>query len=72
MSLKAVPHDLADRPLYGTPRVPPFIMLCQVSASRCGRVWIANTVQEYQSFMVMREAHHKFCTVPDKKPTLHL
>lgn len=61
MSLKAAPHELADRPVLGTPRVPPFIMLCIASASRCGRYWIANTVSEYDEKTVERDAHHLLC-----------
>lgn len=71
MSLKAAPHDLADRPFLGTPRVPPFLLLCHVAASRCGRYWVANSVEEYHAYLTERDAHHVFCTTPDRKPTLH-
>lgn len=64
MSLKAAPHDLADRPVHGTPRVPPFILLCLVSASTCGRYWLANTVEQYNDRLHERDAHHVFCDKP--------
>lgn len=66
MSLRAAPHDLADRPFVGTPRVPPFVMLCHVSASKCGRYWVANTVEQYNVYLSERDAHHVFCSVADK------
>ena len=72
MSVKAAPHDLAERPFHGTPRVPPFILFCHVSASRCGWYKVANSSEEYQVFLRIRDLHHSGCTTPDAKPTLHI
>ena len=72
MSFKAAPHDLNDRPFLGTPRTPPFILFCLTSASRCGWYKIANTAEEYQVALRLRDLHHPFCTVPDSKPQLYI
>lgn len=72
VSVKAAPHDLAERPFMGTPRVPPFVLFCHVSASRCGWYKVANSAEEYQTLLRLRDVHQTFCTVPDSKPTIHL
>ena len=56
----------------GTPRVPPFVLFCHVSASRCGWYKVANSAEEYQTLLRLRDVHQTFCTVPDSKPTIHL
>jgi hypothetical protein len=61
MSLRAAPHDLADQPVYGTPRTLPFVLLCHATEQFCGRFWIANTWDQYDGMVKAREAHEVFC-----------
>ena len=51
--------------------MPPFIMFCHVSASKCGRYWLANTADEYDQYLKERDAHHVFCAVSEN-PSLIL
>ena len=62
MSSKAAPHDLAERPFYGTPRPLPRILFCCAGERFCGRTWIANTMAEYQDAVQGRQAHEALCT----------
>lgn len=61
MGVKAAPHDLADRPVYGTPRTIPFVLFCHATENFCGRTWVANTWPQYDEYTQAREAHHMFC-----------
>lgn len=62
--MKAAPHDLAERPVLGTPRTLPYILLCHASEQFCGRHWIANTPEQYEAHARIREAHELICTGP--------
>lgn len=47
--------------VYGTPRNLPTVLLCQADVNFCGRVWIANTWEEYDEKVKERYAHETFC-----------
>lgn len=61
MSSKAAPHDIAERPVYGTPRTTPYVMLCHATLNFCGRHWIANTWEQYVKYAEERKIHEKLC-----------
>lgn len=61
MGSKAAPHNLTDRPVFGTPRTVPFVLFCLATERFCGRTWIANTWDEYDLHVKGREAHQAFC-----------
>lgn len=61
MSLKAAPHDLADQPVYGTPRTTPYVLLCHATLNFCGRFWVANSMDQYDEHLKAREVHEMFC-----------
>lgn len=66
MPAKAVPHELTDKPVYGTPRVPPFVLFCCATERFCGRYWIANDFDQYDQHVKAREAHQTFCGAAQK------
>jgi hypothetical protein len=66
MSAKAVPHDLTDKPVYGTPRTVPFVLFCLATERFCGKTWIANTWEEYDQHEKTRAAHQVFCGTAQK------
>lgn len=62
MSSRAVPHELAQRRIYGTPRGLPTVLLCHATERYCGRApWVANTWPEYERAEAERRAHEVFC-----------
>lgn len=71
MSVKALAHDLSERPVMGAPRVLPVVLLCHATVEWCGRLWIANTDGEYNDAEGHRKVHQTFCeaaqfkTIPD-------
>jgi hypothetical protein len=58
---KAAPHDLAEQPVFGTPRTIPFVLLCHATLEFCGRLWVANTWEQYDVHVKARAAHEVFC-----------
>lgn len=48
--------------VYGTPRQPPYILLCQADVNFCGRLWIANSVKEYDEKAQLRYNHEVLCS----------
>lgn len=45
----------------GAPRSIPTVLLCQADVNFCGRLWIANTWEEYDEKVKERYAHETFC-----------
>lgn len=66
MGAKTAPHDLAERPVYGTPRTPPFVLFCCATERFCGKFWIANSFEEYDQHVNTRTAHQVFCETAQK------
>lgn len=54
-------HDLADRPVMGSPRRLPVVLLCHATVDWCGKKWIANTQLEFDDATVGRRVHEVFC-----------
>lgn len=50
-----------DQVFYGTPRPLPRVLFCHVPVEWCGRHWIANTVDEYDTAIEERVAHETLC-----------
>lgn len=61
MSSKAAPLDLSDRPVLGTPRVPPVVLLCHATVEFCGEYWLANSLEEYREVADRRVKHERSC-----------
>ena len=65
MSKRAVPHPQSEQSFVGTPRPLPRVLLCHVPTGHagrwCGRQWTANTAQQYQEKIRLREGHHLLC-----------
>ena len=67
--MKAAPHPGAEPVWFGTPRPLPRILFCHVPAPSpmsartrwCGRLWAANTPEQYAEHAQTREAHHRLC-----------
>ena len=57
----AVPHR-DNGTFYGTPRSLPFIFLCQADVNFCGRLWIANTEEQYEQAIKDRKTHEVLCS----------
>lgn len=61
MTVKAARHELADRPIHGTPTSLPRILLCAATERWCGRHWTANTEAQYGEHTKTRQAHELLC-----------
>ena len=60
---RSTPHDLAEKPYYGTPRTLPMALLCNSNPDEfCGRVWTANTMEQYNQYLEERKGHEAFCS----------
>ena len=51
----------ADEVFYAAPRTIPTVLLCQADINFCGRLWIANTWEEYDEKIKDRYAHETLC-----------
>jgi hypothetical protein len=47
--------------IYGAPRTIPTVLLCQADINFCGRLWIANSWEEYDMKVKERYVHESFC-----------
>jgi hypothetical protein len=47
---------------FGTPRPLPRVLFCHVPTTWCGRLWVANTEEQYGAFVQGRVAHEQFCS----------
>lgn len=65
MTARAVRHELADRPFYGTPRPLPRLLFCCVPLGErgrfCGRWWWATSGPGYEAAVKERGVHEVLC-----------
>ena len=60
MTAKAVALN-DDRPVFGTPRHLPVVLMCHATVEWCESLWIANNEAQYNAFQSARYKHEKTC-----------